>query len=123
MPNLPVPYGLITCHSSQGCQVAAVVSHDLDDEDPALGSGRRLPDLVADQRDLVQRGVRSETEFGSGHVIADRRRTDDHRDLEFGKLAPVFRERDNGTEGHEAPDEHQAVDVVLFQLDHFKNNF
>ena len=116
MPNLPAPYGLITCHSSQGCQVAAVVTHDLYDEDPALGSGCRLPDLVADQRDLVQRGVRSETEFGSGHVIADRRRNDDHRDLEFRKLFPVFGELDDRPERGEAADEKQAVDVLLLQL-------
>ena len=75
--------------TSQAChrgKVARVAAHDLDDEHPPLRAGGRLANLVTDFGDLVERRVAAERKISSGHVVADRRRQDDDRNLEFRKL-------------------------------------
>ena len=49
-----------------------MISHDLDDKHSSFSSRGRLPDLVADDRDLVQGRIGSEAVVSSGHIVADR---------------------------------------------------
>ncbi len=93
-----------------------MVAHHFDDEDSPFSSGRRLPDSVANSGDLVESRVRPEAELGPGHVVADRCRNDDHRNLKFGKLVPVPGKCDDRSERGEPADDQEAVDVVSLQL-------
>ena len=86
------------------------------DEDPSLGSGRRLSDPVADLRDLVEGRVGSEAEVGARNVVADRRRENDDRDLELRILVPVLHEQEGRVEGLEPPEHQDAADLLLPDL-------
>ena len=101
--------------SGHGCQVSAVSSHDLDDENSTLRSGGRLPDPVADFGDLVESGVTAKGEIGAGDVVADGGRQDDDRDPEFRKFVPIFGHEEGCVERLEPSDEQKAVDVFIRQ--------
>ena len=82
---------------------------------PPLGAGRRLPDPVADLRDLVEGSVRAEAEVRPRHVVGDGGRQHDHGDAELLVLVPGLRQLKDRVEGLEAADEEDAMDVVLAQ--------
>ena len=103
-------------HSSHRGQVAAVAAHHFDDEEPTLGSGRRLPDPVADFGDLVEGGVAAEREVRARNVVADGGGQHDHRDLELGVLGSTLGQQERGMVGLKPTDHQQSVNVLLSQL-------
>jgi hypothetical protein len=72
-----------------------------------------LADLVTDDGNFVESRVRPETEFGPWHVVVDRGRDDDHRDLKLGKLGTILREGKDCTVSGEPANEENPVNVVF----------
>ena len=112
-------------------QVAAVASHDLDDECPLVrGSG--AGELVDRVQDAVQGGVRADRHVGADHVVVDRadQADDDEgrmsvrellRDDALGDqlshvLGPFLTELVRARQGAIAADNNQVIDAVLQQV-------
>ena len=112
-------------------QVAAVASHDLDDE-RALVRGRRTGQLVDGVQDAVQRSVRTDRHIRADHVVIDR--ADEADDDEGGVcscglgrddalccqlsdvLRPLAAELVRTRQGTVTTDYHEVIDTVLKQV-------
>ena len=112
-------------------QVAAVASHDLDDE-RALVRGRRAGQLVDGIQDAVQRSVRADRHIRAHHVVIDR--ADEADDDEGGVsgrglgrnhalggqlgdvLRPLAAELVRTRQGAVATDDDEVIDAVLEQV-------
>lgn len=58
-------------YGRDGCQVAAVAAHRLDEEHASLCAVGRLLYVVHHFANLVHRRVRAQGQGGAGHVVAD----------------------------------------------------
>ena len=119
------------CDSRHQGQVAAVASHDLDDE-RALVRGRRAGQLVDGIQDAVQRSVRTNRHIRAHHIVIDR--ADEADDDEGGvggrglgrddalggqlgdMLRPLAAELVRTRQGTVATDHHEVIDAVLKQV-------
>ena len=112
-------------------QVAAVASHDLDDE-RALVRGRRAGQLVDGVQDAVQRSVRTDRHVRAHHVVIDRADEADDDEGRVGSrglgrddalccqlsdvLRPLAAELVRTRQGTVTTDHHEVIDTVLKQV-------
>lgn len=94
-------------------EVAARAAHDFDDEAATCGDCG-LFDFIDDFDDVVEGGVGSNAEFGSGEVVVDGGGEADDGDVEGGEVFAFGVESVGGLIACPAADHEDALDAVIF---------
>ena len=95
--------------SAHGCEVAAMTTHDFDNEGTGKGAGG-IADGVDGIENDIERGIDAEAVVGAGNIVVDGGRDAGEGDFEVGV------ELMKSVEGAVAADDHELADSFFFEV-------